>query len=104
MRAFEQIAEMRIRDAQKRGEMDNLKGQGLPLPRDGIDLLREELRVPAIIMRNSGYLPEELEIRHDIYHLNQLIKDLPEGDIKTASQERLRKLLTRLDLVRNRMT
>jgi len=64
---FHLIAETIIIEAMKRGDFDDLPGQGKPLPGDEIDRLPEEMRMAYIILKNSGYiekspaLPERIE-------------------------------------------
>lgn len=53
------IAEARIREAEKRGEFDNLPGKGLPLDLDADANIPEELRMAYKLLKNGGYLQEE---------------------------------------------
>ena len=73
MYIFERIAEQRIREAMERGEFDNLPGMGKPLPKDELDNVPPELRMAYKILKNAGILPEEVELRKEIYSLQQLI-------------------------------
>jgi hypothetical protein len=50
------IAEMRIKEAAERGELDNLPGAGLPLPQDDDANVPEELRMAYKLLKNGGYL------------------------------------------------
>ena len=62
MLTLDLLAEQRIREAQERGEFDNLPGAGAPLALDDDALVPEELRAAYRILKNAGYVPPELEI------------------------------------------
>lgn len=98
---FEAIVEERIKQAQQRGEMDNLPGQGKPLPREDIDF-SNEFRLAYKILKNAGFLPPEVELRKDIAAMEQLLDAVEPG---SAEQERVRKklnlLLTRMGMMQN---
>ncbi|MFC5529554.1 DnaJ family domain-containing protein [Cohnella yongneupensis] len=76
------LAEEKIREAQLRGEFDNLPGAGKPLPED--DELRgvpEELRTGFKLLKDAGMLPEEMQLRKDMVTLQDLLlvcRDEPE--------------------------
>lgn len=98
---FEAIVEERIKQAQQRGEMDNLPGQGKPLPREDIDF-SNEFRLAYKILKNAGFLPPEVELKKDISAMEQLLDAVEPG---SAEQERVRKklnlLLTRMGMMQN---
>ena len=98
---FEAIVEQRIKQAQKNGELDNLPGQGKPLPREDIDF-SNEFRLAHKILKNAGFLPPEVELRKDISAMEQLLDAVEPG---SAEQERIRKklnlLMTRMGMMHN---
>ncbi len=61
MLAFELIAEKRIAEAIERGELDDLPGEGRTLVLDDDRLVPEELRMAYRILKNAGYVPQEVE-------------------------------------------
>jgi hypothetical protein len=67
------IAEEKIREAQRRGEFDNLPGKGKPLPPDDMVGVPEELRLSYKLLKNAGVLPEEMQLRKDMLTLGDLI-------------------------------
>lgn len=95
---FEAIVEQRIKQAQQNGELDNLPGQGQPLPHGDIDF-SNELRLAHKILKNAGFLPPEVELRRDITAMEQLLDAVEPG---SGEQERIRKklnfLMTRLGM------
>ncbi len=60
-----QLAEKRIEEARDRGDLDNLPGSGQPLPMDEEPLVPEHQRMAYRILKNSGYLPPELEMHKE---------------------------------------
>ena len=85
MRNFESIIDQHIRRAQAEGAFDNLPGQGKPLNLDdGYKEAPEESRMAYKILKNAGYIPEEVQQYKDLQSLKSLIKETPEGDRKQA--------------------
>lgn len=74
MQNFDAIAERRIREAQERGEFDNLPGSGTPLALDDDPLVPEDLRVAYRLLKNAGFIPPELADHREIRDLEQLLQ------------------------------
>jgi hypothetical protein len=83
---FFKIAEQRIREAMENGEFDNLEGVGKPLRFEDETWIPEDLRAAYRILKNSGCIPPELELRKEVLSLRDLIDTIDE-DI-----ERIRKI------------
>ncbi|GGP18465.1 DnaJ family domain-containing protein [Silvimonas iriomotensis] len=65
-----ELAERRIAEARDQGELDNLPGAGKPLPDDEIDpLVPEHQRLAFRVLKNSGFLPPELEMHKEAVEL-----------------------------------
>lgn len=97
--AYETLIEQRIREAQARGEFDDLPGQGQPIPMDDDLLVPEDLRVAYRLLKNAGYVPPEAA---QLSEINQLVSmagraELPEAE-RAGAQRRLRALLVQLEL------
>lgn len=73
MDVIARIAEAKIREAVERGEFDNLPGHGKPLKIEDLSHIPEEWRASYIILKNAGFLPEEVQIKKEIYALKQQI-------------------------------
>lgn len=67
------IAEERIQEAIRRGELDNLPGAGKPLPPDDLDTVPEDLRLGFKLLKNAGLIPEEMQLRKDMITLGDLL-------------------------------
>jgi hypothetical protein len=100
MKVIEKIAEQRIREALERGEFDNLRGAGKPLELDDDSDVPQELRAAYRILKNSGFVPPEVELRREIAKAEQLLlQALTPADCERANQ-RLEFLLMKLAAAR----
>ncbi|MCL6611889.1 MAG: DUF1992 domain-containing protein [Peptococcaceae bacterium] len=88
------IAENRIREAVKNGELDNIPGRGRPLNLDDLSHVPEELRAGYILLRNAGVLPEEMQLKKEIVSLQKLINCCCEDRGGEKEIDSLRKKLT----------
>jgi hypothetical protein len=93
--SLDAIAERRIREAQERGEMDDLPGAGAPLALDDDALVPEDLRAAYRILKNAGCLPPELDASGEIREIEQLLSRV------TDDTERVR-LLSRIGFLLGR--
>ena len=92
---FEILAEQRIIDAVRRGELDNLPGSGRPLPPDDDAFLPLEQRIANRIMKNAGITPPALTLRKEIAALRAQIQTSG-GETRKRARHRLATLLLRL--------
>ncbi|MGU9869779.1 DnaJ family domain-containing protein [Kluyvera ascorbata] len=90
---LDQWAERHITDAQRKGEFDNLSGQGEPLVLDDDSAVPEALRSGYRLLKNAGCLPPELEQRKQAVELADLLKGIRRED------ERYQELSRRLALM-----
>jgi hypothetical protein len=67
------VAESKIRAAIAAGELDDLPGNGKPLPPDALARAPAELRMGCRVLRNAGCLPPELEARKEAARLGALV-------------------------------
>jgi len=96
MLLVDSLAEEHIRAASRRGEFDELPGQGQPLNLEDDSAVPAELRVGYRILKNSGCLPPELTLRKEIGAVESLL-DLAElGAEQKAIRRRLCLLQARL--------
>jgi hypothetical protein len=82
MDLFAHLAEQKIREAISRGELDNLALRGQPIQAEDYSDVPEELRLGFKILKNAGFLPEELELRRELATLQDLLdacRDPEEG-------------------------
>ncbi|MBS0883804.1 DUF1992 domain-containing protein [Pantoea sp. JGM49] len=92
---IDQLVEQQIRAAQEKGELSNLPGEGAPLQLEDESGVPPELRTAYRLLKNSGFLPPELEMRREAVQLNDLLQ-LLDPDEHQASE--LKKRLTLLEM------
>ena len=91
------LVEARIERAIERGELAGLPGQGRPIALDDDACVAPELRLAHRILKNAGYVPEEVELRREITSLAALI-DATEGAERARAIARRDWLRARLAL------
>ena len=96
MDIIDQIVERRISEAIARGDFVDLPGEGRPLELEDDRLVPEELRVAYRIMKNAGYVPDELRLFAELRSAEQLLMQARHEEERGASGARLRILLERL--------
>jgi len=66
-------------EAEESGLLRNLPGAGKPLPREDDREVPGELRSAYRILKNAGFLPEELELRRECLRLRDLLAACGDG-------------------------
>lgn len=94
---MDKLIEERIRKAQEEGAFDNLPGEGRPLNLDDDLLIPEELRMICRVLKNSGYVPPEVEELKQLRQLESIVaSDALEGE-RLAARKRMEFLLVKLE-------
>lgn len=84
-----------IKDAIRRGEFDDLRGKGKPLDLDAHFQAPEDLRMGYAMLREAGFVPEEVQLLKDCDALREELKTCrDEGRRKELSKELRDKSLT----------
>jgi len=97
---IDQLVEQHISEARKNGEFDNLAGSGKKLQLDDDSYVPPALRVAYRLMKNSGFLPPELEMRREAIELKSLLACIDPQDKQYAQQsQRLTLLIFKLNQV-----
>jgi len=97
---FEKIVEERIKQAQKKGEFDNLKGAGKPLPKEDLSHIPEELRLAYRILKNADCLPPEIELKKEIRQTESLLAEITDVQEKYRTMKKLNFLIMKLNTLR----
>lgn len=74
MNIFQELAERAIQEAQQRGEFEGLSGQGRPLPQESDPFMPETLRMAYKMLKNAGYVPEEIQAQREIRSLIECLE------------------------------
>ena len=99
MYAFQKIVEKRIKDAEKRGEFDDLPGSGEPLALEDDSQIPEDLRLAYKILKNADCLPPELEIKKEIRQMEDMLEDIPDEKEKYRQIKRINYKITQLNMM-----
>jgi hypothetical protein len=100
--AIAKIAEAKIREAMENGEFDNLPGKGKPLRVQDLSAVPEEFRAAYTVLKNSGFLPEELSLRQEIASLRELLRALRPEEDGNELKKQLREKSLRYNLLREK--
>lgn len=93
MTIFDILAERRIADALRRGELDDLPGEGRPLVLDEEPFVGPEQRNANRILKNAGFTPRALSLRHAIATLRADLAALPADADRAGPRRELARLL-----------
>lgn len=101
MDAFHLIADAKIREALERGELKtSLAGRPLDLNADA--RVPAELRMPYRLLKNAGYVPEELEVRRETLRLEDLLRACEDPEERRELGRRLSLRTVQLELLARR--
>lgn len=90
------IAEQRLNEAARKGELSGLDGEGAPLDLSEDPLVPSELRAIHRVLKHAGYAPPEIAAMRAIADLEQQLAKLPDSEKATKAQT----LLTNLAMLR----
>jgi len=86
MDIFSRIAERKIMQAIEHGEFDHLENAGKPVDLNDDAGVPHDLRLAYRVLKNSGCLPPELELRNEIITLRDLLRTIDDD------RDRIKKL------------
>ena len=97
---FQGLVEQRIKQAQKKGEFDNLEGNHKPLKFTDSNV-PEELRLAHKILKNSGFAPPEVELKKKIKSTEDLLDNTRyDSDEQRKIQKKLNYYFMKLEMIR----
>ncbi len=99
MFAFQKIVEKKIREAQQKGEFENLPGCGEPMTLEDDSHIPEELRLTYKILKNANCLPPELQLRKEIRQMEDMLDQIPDEKEKYRHIKRLNYKVMQLNMM-----
>ncbi len=102
MDIFAKIAENRIKEATENGIFEDLQNKGRPLIFEDETWIPEDLRLAYRFLKNSGYIPQELELRNDIINLKAIINALDDDKERLKKIRELNYKLLKLNTLRGK--
>ena len=98
MESFRIIAERKISQAIAEGSLTFEQWQDKPLPDDDDDyLIPDDLKMAYKILKNSGFLPPEVELRKEVNRIEELIAATEDEHVRLKQMRKLNLLLIKLD-------
>src|SRR5690242_785808 len=87
--SFDKIVEALIREAQERGEFDNLPGQGKPVDLTSYFETPEDIRLAQSLLKNAGMIPPEVLLLKEIAELRQGLTSITDENKKAEIQRKI---------------
>lgn len=97
--ALAKIAEIKIKEAIKNGELKNLPGKGRPLEIDNMSFVPAELRMAFRIIKNAGLVPVEVSLNKDIDILKKKIEQSTNEKERIFFERKLSELSVRYNIL-----
>lgn len=99
---FDALVEKHIAEAQAQGVFDDLPGAGAPLNLDDDALVPEELRAAYRVLKNSGYVPPEVEALRDLREIEHMLERSRDDSERSTLIGKFNVLLQRAGAMRGR--
>ncbi|BCL59520.1 DUF1992 domain-containing protein [Desulfomarina profundi] len=96
------IAEQKIQEAMKKGDLTVERWKNRPLPMEDDSLVPDDLKMAYKILKNSGYLPPEIEERKEVKRLEELIAATEDEHVRLKQMKKLSVLLMKIDARRGK--
>ena len=87
--SFDKIVESLIKEAQERGEFDNLPGKGKPIDLTAYFETPEELRMAQSVLKNAGMTSLEIQLLKEIAELRQVLEAVTDETKKQAIRKQI---------------
>lgn len=102
MFCFQKIVEQKIKEAQDRGEFNDLPGRGRPLKFEDDSRIPEDLRLAYKILKNADCLPPELELKKEIRQMEDMLEKIPDEKEKYRQIKRINFMIMKLNMMRSK--
>jgi hypothetical protein len=99
MLGYLKIVEKRIKEAQKKGDFDDLPGQGSPLKYDDDRHIPEDLRLAHKILKNADCLPPEIEEKKEIRQMEDMLANIPDEKEKYKLIKKINYKIMKLNMM-----
>jgi len=99
MFGLQELIERKIKEAQERGEFDNLPGKGEPLNLEDDSGVPEDMRLAYKILKNADCLPPEIELKKEIMQMEEMLADIPDEKERYRLIKRINLKITRLNMM-----
>ena len=90
------VAERKIREAMAEGAFDDSSMKGQPLVFETNPYVPAELRVTYKLLKDAGFLPEEMELRKEILTLRDMLRSIDDNQERDRVTRRINDRVLRL--------
>ena len=95
---IQQIAERKILQAMEEGSLPDLSHwKNKPLPEEDLSNVPPDLRMAYRLLKNAGYVPEEVVLQKEITRLEQLLETCQDEKTKVRQLKKISCLRTKLE-------
>ncbi|MFP3911931.1 MAG: DnaJ family domain-containing protein [Desulfobacteraceae bacterium] len=102
MHGFEKIIEERIKEAQQKGEFDDLPGRGAPIVLEDDSHVPEDLRLAYKVLKNADCLPPELALKKEIRQMEDMLDGIPDEKEKYRQIKKINYKIMQLNIMGKR--
>ena len=99
---FDKLVESKIKEAQERGEFDNLPGKGKSIDLTAYFDTPEDVRVAQSVLKNAGMAPREVDLLKEIAELKQVLAGVMDEEKKRKIQKEIEQKQMELGLIMER--
>ena len=100
--ALSSIAERRITEAIENGTLKTDGWKNKPLPIEDDSFVPKDLKMAYKILKNSGFVPPEVETRKEIKKIEDLLEQTQDEHQRLKQMKKLNVLMMKLDNQRSR--
>lgn len=100
--SFDKIVEALIKEAQERGEFDNLPGKGKPIDLTTYFETPEEVRLAQSVLKNAGMISPEVVLLKEIAELRQMLAAVTDEMKKQEIRKRIEQKQIEFNLMMER--
>ena len=101
--SFDKLVEEKIKQAQERGEFDNLPGKGKPIDLTAYFETPEDVRLAQSVLKNGGFTSREVELLNEIAALKETLAADVDETKKQQIQKQIREKQIEFNIMMERM-
>lgn len=99
---FDKLVESIIKEAQERGEFDNLPGKGKQIDLSAYFDTPEDIRLAQSVLKNAGMISREVDLLKEIAELKQVLAAVVDEKKKQEIQKEIEKRQIEFSLMMER--
>ena len=100
--SLDKAVEAIIKEAQERGEFDNLKGSGKPLDLSAYFETPEDVRMAYSLLQNAGMVSAEIELLQEIAAMKERLAETREESQRNRIKRLIREKQLQFDVMKER--